>query len=343
MKHITKRPVLFFFLFLGLMGCKKTPKAKETQTAPIVEKQISAHKAYLLEISKMPRKGDMDPTQDMVQIKGGTFMMGGVSDQARRDEFPRHSETVGSFWMDRTEVTNAQFKEFVDATGYVTIAEKEAIVEGQRYDPGALVFDGSNPQMWWKFQKGANWKQPYGPGSSIAGKENHPVVQLAWYDAMAYAHWVGKRLPTEAEWEYAARGGSQGTKYFWGDDFAQATQNANFHQGDFPVENLLEDRFEKTAKVGSFPPNGFGLFDMAGNVWEWCLDTYYPNAYEMLERREDGYFKKYLNPQQQKVIRGGSFLCSESYCTGYRASARMSSTPDTGLEHTGFRLVYVED
>ncbi|MEM8510545.1 MAG: formylglycine-generating enzyme family protein [Bacteroidota bacterium] len=336
--------ILFFgsFIFHIVLGCGDGVSSAEKPPTLTSETPLKQHERYLDEISKLPRRKHRDPLQGMIQIKGGAFLMGGVSSQARPDEFPRHSETVTTFWMDKTEVTNAQFKEFVAATGYVTTAERDIELQGQTYDPGALVFDSTNPQQWWRFQKGANWKHPYGPESSIAGKEDHPVVQVSWYDATAYAHWVGKRLPTEVEWEYAARGGEKGHVYFWGNNFEVATQYANFHQGNFPVENTRKDNYEKTAAVGTFPSNAFGLHDMAGNVWEWCLDTYHPNAYEMLHRRLEGYFKNYLNPDQQKVMRGGSFLCSESYCTGYRASARMSSTPDTGLEHTGFRLVYAE-
>lgn len=323
--------------------CNEKPKAKTNsiETKRDIESPLSQHEIYLREISKLPHKAVENKKEGMLKIEGGTFMMGGVSAQARPDESPRHSEAVKTFWMDKTEVTNAQFKAFVTATGYVTIAERQALIEGQVYPPGALIFNKENPQSWWKFQEGASWKSPYGPASSIEGKGKHPVVQVSWYDAMAYAHWVGKRLPTEVEWEYAARANETST-YYWGDDFTLATQNANFHQGNFPTENTLQDGFDKTAEVGSFNPNKNGLFDMAGNVWEWCLDTYYPNAYTILDKREQGYFAAYFNAQQQKVIRGGSFLCSESYCTGYRAAARMSSTPDTGLEHTGFRLVYVE-
>jgi formylglycine-generating enzyme required for sulfatase activity len=202
-----------------------------------------------------------------------------------------------------------------------------------------MVFDPQNSQTWWKFKEGANWKHPQGPESSIEGKKNHPVVQVSWYDAMAYAKWAGKRPPTEAEFEYLVRGGKENEIYHWGNEFQKATKFVNFHQGDFPVANEIKDNFEKTAPVKSFPKNRFGLYEISGNAWEWVLDTYYPNAYSKLKQRTDGYFREYYNAGQQKVIRGGSFLYSESYCTGYRNAARMSSTPESGLEHLGFRCV----
>ena len=176
---------------------------------------------------------------------------------------------------------------------------------------GALVFNDRNPTMWWKFEIGANWQHPYGPNSAILGKDNHPVVQVSWYDAKAYAHWSGKSLPTEAEWEYAAKGGTEDLKYFWGNEFSNAVQKANFFQGNFPIDNSNEDGYGKSAEVKSFATNGYGLYDMAGNVWEWCLDTYYPNTYTLMNKREDGYFKKYFNKNQEKVMRGGSFLCAD--------------------------------
>lgn len=332
-------------LLLGLyilFGCKDQHKSNTIPPQRMATKPMSTHETYLLEISKLPQRPDTELTSGMVKIQGGSFMMGGGSAQARADELPRHGEVVSTFWMDSTEVTNAQFQKFVEATGYITTAERTVYLEGKTYEPGALIFDANNPKFWWKFQTGADWRHPYGPESAITGKENHPVVQVSWYDAMAYAHWMRQRLPTEVEWEYAARANKY-IIYPWGDSFTNATKMANFHQGEFPKENTLEDRFEKTAKVGSFPSNPNGLYDMAGNVWEWCLDTYHLNAYKILDKRKEGYFLTYTHPKQEKVLRGGSFLCNESYCTGYRASARMSSTPDTGLEHTGFRLVYTEN
>lgn len=324
-------------LFILLASCNIKEKS-DVESEPV--EKLSYHEAYLEEISQLPLKANsLTDTLQMAKIRGGTFKMGGISDQAREDELPRHEETVADFWMDINEVTNKSFKEFIDATGYITTAERPIEIEGKIYDPGALIFDKNNLSMWWKFEIGANWKHPYGQNSTIEGKDNHPVTQVSWYDAMAYAYWAGKSLPTETEWEYAAKGDRQNTKYYWGNEFSKATSFANFFQGDFPIANNKEDNYLKTAAIKSFPKNGYGLYDMAGNVWEWCLDTYYPNAYTILDKRKDGYFKKYFNKNQEKVVRGGSFLCAESYCTGYRLSARMSSTPDTGLEHTGFRCV----
>lgn len=265
--------------------------------------------------------------------------MGGNNAQARPDEFPQHKDTANDIWVDKTEVTNAQFKKFIEATGYITTAERSFEVEGQSYPPGALVFDPNQPDFWWKFVEGASWKHPYGPNSNIEGKDDHPVVQVSWYDAQAYCHWSGKRLPTEAEFEYLSRGQKTEESYPWGNDFSIATQKANFFQGDFPNFNSMDDGYNKTAAVKSFESNGFGLYDIAGNVWEWTLDTYYPNAYQLKKKHEQDFFLTYHNPKQEKVVRGGSYLCSESYCTGYRSAARMSSSPDTSLEHTGFRTV----
>lgn len=333
--------VLFVF-FSVIIGSCNDNKPSEITSTPNTEKEekLSYHDAYLKEIFSLPQKEFLEKdTLTMVKISGGSFLMGGMSKQARQDELPRHQEKVKGFWMDKTEITNKQFQYFIEKTGYITTAEREIEINDQTIQPGALVFDSSNPQMWWRFQSGADWKHPQGPNSSIEGKDDHPVVQVSWYDAMAYAHWSGKRLAKEVEWEYAARGGTKDQVYFWGNNFKIAAKHTNFFQGTFPTSNVVEDKFEKTAPVGTFIENSFGLLDIAGNVWEWCLDTYYPNAYSMLDKRDDGYFKDYYNSDQHKVLRGGSFLCSESYCTGYRAAARMGSTPDTGLEHTGFRCV----
>ena len=271
--------------------------------------------------------------------------------------------------MDATEVTNAQFKAFVDATGYVTTAEQKVSLEEimsqvpegtppppeEALEPFSLVFKIPDyPKQeytvmdWWGVTKGANWRQPQGPGSDIKGKENHPVVHISWYDAMAYAKWAGKRLPTEAEWEYAARGGRQKTIYPWGNEHVDTgVSKANYWQGEFPLTNEEKDGFLRAGPVKSYDPNPYGLYDMAGNVWEWTADWYHSDYYTYkiksgMRENPCGPNSSFdpLNPSTpQKVVRGGSFLCNESYCSGYRVAARMKSSPDTGLEHTGFRCV----
>jgi formylglycine-generating enzyme required for sulfatase activity len=255
-------------------------------------------------------------------------------------------EENSTFWMDATEVTNAQFKEFVDFTHYVTEAEKTidwevmkaTLPPGTESPPdsmlaaGSLVFretetpvDLRNPAQWWAWTTGANWREPEGPGSSIAERMNHPVLHVSWNDALAYASWAGKRLPTEAEWEWAAYGGHPEYRYPWGDEPPElAAELANFWQGDFPYSNAVEDGFPGTAPAGSFPANDFGLYDMAGNVWEWCSDSDDDPQEPLAEKH---------------VIKGGSFLCNDSYCSGYAIRNRMSSSKDSGFNHTGFRCV----
>jgi len=315
----------------------------------------------------------------MVWIPGGAFTMGskpGVG--VRPDESPAHRVRVRGFWMDRTEVTNRQFAEFVKATGYVTIAERPVDWEELRKQvapgtpkpademlaPGALVFTMpgadtplDNPAGWWTWTPGANWRHPEGPGSSIDDRLDHPVVQVAWLDAVAYAAWAGKRLPTEAEWEFAARGGLDGRPFTWGDEPIDAGR-ANTWQGEFPVRNDRADGFERTAPVGRFPPNGFGLVDMAGNVWEGCDDRFDASAYPRrvaegmrasvpegepvaVDPRGPDLARDPRNPdaRDSRVQKGGSFLCNASYCSSYRPSARMGCTPDTGMSHLGFRCV----
>jgi len=307
------------------------------------------------------------PKDGMAFIPAGTLNMGGDNEQADNDEYPKHNVAIDSFWIDETEVTNLQFQAFVEATGYVTVAERPIVWEEMAKDlppgtppppdsllqPGALVFKATDtpvsfndPSQWWEWVIGANWKHPEGPGSNIADRMDHPVVQVAWEDASAYAEWAGKRLPTEAEWEWAARGGLQDNIYPWGNETVkEGKPKANFWQGMFPYQNDLDDGFFSTAPVKSFPPNGYGLYDMAGNVWEWCADWYNYNYYA------EGTAKtpnpqgpsKSFDPQmpytQQRSMRGGSFLCNDDYCSGYRNARRMKSSPDTGLCHAGFRCV----
>lgn len=310
-----------------------------------------------------------DNTEGMVLIPGGTFLMGADNEQARPDEYPKHKVSVDGFWMDATEVTNAQFRAFVEATGYVTTAERKPDWEElkKQLPPGtprppeellvasSLVFTApaypvrlNNVGQWWSWVQGANWRQPEGPGSSVVGKEDYPVVHVSWDDAVAYAKWAGKRLPTEAEWEWAARGGLEEKTYPWGDEHVEAGKpKANAWQGRFPDKNTLKDQYYDAAPVKSFPVNGYGLYDMAGNVWEWCADWYRHDYYKTIDRKEG-----IKNPQgpsssldpdepmvPKRVQRGGSFLCHDSYCSSYRVSARMKSSQDTGLSHTGFRCV----
>jgi sulfatase modifying factor 1 len=305
----------------------------------------------------------------MVFIKTGTFMMGGDNAQAAADEYPKHKVSVMGFWIDVTEVTNAQFAAFVKATGYVTTAERKPDWEELKkqvppgtpkpdeslLQPASLIFKQpgkpvalNDYSQWWEWQKGADWKHPHGPGSNIKGKENYPVVHVSWFDAVAYCKWARKRLPTEAEWEWAARGGLNNNIYPWGNEPVDAGQpKANTWQGDFPNKNTLKDKFFYAAPVASFKANGYGLYDMAGNVWEWCAD-YYNNKYYATINKPEGVSNpkgpaNSFDPDEpyakKRVIRGGSFLCNDTYCSGYRVARRMKSTEDSGMEHLGFRCV----
>jgi formylglycine-generating enzyme required for sulfatase activity len=300
--------------------------------------------------------------EGMVWIPGGIFWMGS---EDFPDALPVHKVFVDGFWMDKTEVTNEQFARFVKATGHVTVAEKppdyDTIVKQQppgtppprKEDlvPGSLVFTApagkvplNNVAQWWKWTPGACWKHPEGPGSHLKGREKHPVVHIAYDDAVAYAKWAGKRLPTEAEWEFAARGGLDRKKFTWGDEYKPGGKSmANTWQGEFPSRNTLEDRFAGTAPVGSFPANGFGLHDMSGNVWEWCADWYQPKYRDILAPRNPKGPAESFDPAEpgvaKRVQRGGSYLCCDNYCKRYMAGGRGKGEPESSTNHIGFRCV----
>jgi sulfatase modifying factor 1 len=305
--------------------------------------------------------------KNMVLVPGGEFLMG--SDKFYPEEKPVHQVTVDAFYIDKHEVTNAEYQKFVEETNYVTLAERPlnpADYPGAQPEllaPGALVFRKAKAAVdlrsyfnWWQWVPGTSWKHPKGPGSSIAGVENHPVVHIAYEDAEAYANWAGKQLPTEAEWEFAARGGLEAMDYTWGNEDSQlAKPMANTWQGEFPHQNLLIDKYEGTSPVGSFEPNGYGLYDMAGNVWEWTSDWYVPHLDESAEKVKSCCTSSSnpriilpdmsFDPNQpqvripRKVVKGGSHLCAPNYCLRYRPAARQPQMIDTGMSHVGFRCI----
>jgi len=294
-----------------------------------------------------------DVLKDMVEVPGGTFRMG--SERFYPEEAPVHEVSVDGFWIDRHPVTVAEFRRFVKATGHVTWAERAPDADDypdadpELLVPGSLVFRktaGPVPlddyRNWWTWVPGADWRQPEGPGSTVGGRERHPVTHVAYADAVAYADWAGKALPTEAEWEYAARGGLDGAIFTWGDEFApKGRMMANTWQGEFPWQNLLLDRYEATSPVETYPANGYGLYDMAGNVWEWTEDWF--------AQREANGAPSCCAPRDpraaaeerfpRRVIKGGSHLCAPNYCLRYRPAARQGETIDSTTGHIGFRCV----
>jgi formylglycine-generating enzyme required for sulfatase activity len=332
------------------------------------EPSDSASKGKGPDTSKWPAK---PWPSGMVWIPAGEFQMGGVGPEARQDEFPIHPVKVDGFWMDETVVTNAQFRAFVKATGYLTTAERKPDWEEMKKTlppgtpkppddvlvPGSLVFvptDGPVPlndvSQWWHWVPGASWQHPLGPKSTLAKKDDdYPVVHVSWDDAVAYCKWAGKRLPTEAEWEYASLGGGPARRFVWGEEPPSDTfLPANLWKGGFPYEKKPPDGYFLTAPARSFAPNGYGLYNMIGNVWQWCSDWYRDDTYATLAKGK----QPTVNPQgpsesydpeepitPKRVNRGGSFLCNAGYCASYRPAARMKTSPDSGLLHTGFRAM----
>ena len=342
----TKGQIIFIlFIILLNQSCKNQTQIKKEE-----------------QISQIP---------GMVWIPGGIYDMG-ASDSDRMalsHEKPKHTVKVDGFYMDETEVTNTQFSKFIEATNYITTAErpvdwgliKQQLPPGtpKPHDslllPGSLLFKKTKESVpnlcdfsqWWRWTTGSNWKQPEGKGSSINEKDNHPVVHVSYEDAMAYFNWAGRRLPTEAEWEFAARGGKQDKIYFWGDLTDKLSSYVNSWEGEFPVDNTQADGFEKSAPVKTYPPNGYGLYEISGNVWEWTSDWYSSQYYQYCKENSITNNPKgpneAFNPNNpyidERIIRGGSFLCNASYCASYRVSSRMATDPNTSLEHLGFRTV----
>jgi formylglycine-generating enzyme required for sulfatase activity len=359
---MNKHKIIYLFIleltFGALMSCGQadnSSKLQETTQKPIGLDQISFN-------------GDTS-NSGMLKIPSGAFMMGADNDQASEDEYPKHKVMIDAFWMDQHEVTNDQFAKFVESTGYLTTAERKPDWEElkKQLPPGtpkpdesllvaaSLVFTPPTQQVdlndysqWWTWVPGASWKHPDGPGSDIKGKGNFPVVHVSWDDAMAYCKWVGKRLPTEAEWEYASRGGLINNIYPWGNEHVNIGKpKANTWEGTFPNMNTALDKFTTLAPIKSFKPNGYKLYDMAGNVWEWCSDWYRNDYYKTVNipngiNNPKGPIDSF-DPDEpytpKKVSRGGSFMCNESYCSGYRSARRMKSSPDSGMSNLGFRCV----
>jgi formylglycine-generating enzyme len=355
----------------GIWADKELGRLYVISHSPFWDSRPQARKCRVCVMTLLPadtersdRSSQDCASRNMVRIPGGTFRMG--SNDHYPEEAPVHRVAVDEFWIDRAPVTNNQFKEFVKATVYRTYAE---IPPNPKDYPGALpqmLYAGSlvfsPPQsvtnlrdwsQWWQFMKGANWRRPYGPKSNINALGDHPVVHVSFSDALAYAQWTGKDLPTEAEWEFAARGGLDGAEFAWGDEFVPGgVYMANTWQGEFPWQNLNQDGFESTSPVTVFPPNGYGLYDMIGNVWEWTTDWYSPKhdvnapkACCIPENPRGGHEDGSYDPGQpniripRKVIKGGSHLCAPNYCRRYRPAARHAEAVDTSTSHLGFRCV----
>ena len=372
--------ILFLSLMIGLICCKSPSIDKKHEVNKIGNNkccETSIDSKYIENIfseytlnTKPLNKDSSVSISEMKFIKGGIFYMGSDNEElALARELPKHLVEVNSFWMDVHEVTNQQFSDFVDATGYETTAEKTLKWDELKKDfpintpkpgddffsPGSLVFKSPiktdnlvDFSQWWFWIKGANWRHPNGPKSNIEGKENYPVVHVSYFDAVNYAKWCGKRLPTEAEWEFSARGGLENNLYPWGNNFlVNNIAQCNYWTGSFPVNNTKKDGYEGIAPIMQYSPNAYGLHDMSGNVWEICADWFDEDYYKSLVADEitknpsgPKKWKYSAEPRDPKrVMKGGSFLCNESYCSSYRVSARMPNSQNSSASHIGFRCV----
>ena len=356
--------LLIVIISLQMVRCKDHAAAATPATDTVAAMKSDSHGVVCAKIPS--RASAIQAAQDSLitgtdTSTGGMALIPGGSNQMGSNDFedakPVHPVTVKGFWMDVHEVTNEEFEKFVKATGYKTVAEKELDpadfpgVPADKLVPGSAVFTPPNhkvslddPMQWWQYVNGANWKQPKGKGSSVKGKEKEPVVQVCYEDAAAYAAWAGKRLPTEAEWEFAARGGKPAATYYWGNALKpNGKWMANIHQGSFPDFNSREDGYAELAPVQSFPANAYGLYDMEGNVWEWCSDLYRPDYYRYSPAVDPHGPKDSYDPDEPGVIkhvqRGGSFLCSDQYCIRYKAGSRGKGETRSASNNLGFRCV----
>lgn len=350
----------FLTVFTGFVGCKDKIKVNN----------VKQDRSIITETSS-----NIEAPEGMVWVEPKTFIMGAkdVDKFAMHREKPGHKVKVDGFFIDVTEVTNKQFKTFVEETGYITVAERPIDWEDLKKDlpdgtpkphdsvlqPGSLIFNKNvttvvnmqNYGQWWTWKTGANWKHPQGPESSIEGQDNYPVVHIAYEDALAYCKWANRRLPTEAEWESAAQGNLDNAIYTWGNDYDQLTKKTNTWQGRFPTVNNPEDGFKYISPVKSYEPNSIGIYDMIGNVWEITSDYFNLNYYSSLNPEEILHnpkgAKSAYNPDnpyiQEHIIKGGSFLCHESYCASFRISAKMGFSPDSSSDHIGFRTVVLKE
>ncbi|WP_241448728.1 formylglycine-generating enzyme family protein [Aquimarina pacifica] len=352
-QHQTRSFCMFVLFIIGSMVCACKNDKSETSVTKEKENTIRI------------KSKDSIPS-GMVWIPEGTFFQGAKKSDtlAMAHEMPRHSVHIDSFLIDIHEVTNAQFDKFVQETKYITLAERPVDWEELRkqlppgtpkpadsiLQPGSLIFkdrpDGVanlyNFSQWWEWKNGANWKHPQGPESDILGKENYPVVHVAYEDALAYCKWAGRELPTEAQWEYAATGGEKNKVFFWGNQLEAVAAMANTYTGDFPKNDDKSDGYSNTAPVKTYPANNFGLYDTAGNVWEWTSDWYDPNYYSQIHEQvlsNPSGPNQPINGRPEKVIKGGSFLCNDTYCASFRISARMGNSLDSSSEHKGFRTI----